>query len=46
MMERYESKEAFKAHFQTPHYMAIGPKLAECLEEGERRSARFTEIDV
>lgn len=46
MMERYESKEAFKAHFQTPHYMAIGPKLAACLEEGERRSARFTEIDV
>jgi quinol monooxygenase YgiN len=46
IMERYESKEAFKAHFTTPHYMALSPKLAECLDSGKRRSVRFTEIDV
>ena len=45
MMERYDSKEALKAHFASPHFQAIGPKLSECLE-GEPTSVRFTEIDA
>lgn len=42
MMERYTDKEALKAHFASPTFTEIGPKLAELLV-GDPTSVRFTE---
>ena len=42
MMERYTDKDALKAHFASPTFTTIGPKLAELLI-GDPVSTRFTE---
>ncbi|MCU1514193.1 MAG: antibiotic biosynthesis monooxygenase [Microbacteriaceae bacterium] len=43
MMERYDDKDALKAHFASPHFLAIGSRLNELLD-GQPASTRFTEV--
>jgi quinol monooxygenase YgiN len=45
MMERYDDKDALKAHFASPHFAAIGARLNELLD-GEPTSTRFTEVEA
>ena len=44
MMERYDDKDAMKAHFASPHFQEMSPKVFECLE-GPPEVIRFNEID-
>jgi quinol monooxygenase YgiN len=43
MMERYDDKNALKAHYSSAHFQRLAPKLALCLD-GEPSAIRFTEI--
>ena len=38
MMERYDDKNALKAHYSSAHFQRLAPQLAECLD-GEPSSA-------
>ena len=43
MLERYDDKDALKAHYGSPHFKEYGPQLAACID-GEPKSWRFTEV--